>query len=63
MIFDDDYFEDKKEYYTMDSFQFENGEVIRDAVVEYMTFGTPKWSNYQCSTLLLGVTWKIFGNK
>lgn len=41
MIFDDDYFEDKKEYYTMDSFQFENGEVIKDAVVEYMTFGTP----------------------
>lgn len=27
----------------MDSFEFENGEVIEDAVVEYMTFGTPKY--------------------
>ncbi|WP_405264679.1 alpha/beta fold hydrolase [Methanobrevibacter sp.] len=27
----------------MDSFEFENGEMIRDAVVEYMTFGTPKY--------------------
>ncbi len=27
----------------MNSFEFENGEVIDDAVVEYMTFGTPKY--------------------
>ena len=27
----------------MDSFEFENGEVIDGAVVEYMTFGTPKY--------------------
>ncbi|WP_296783593.1 alpha/beta fold hydrolase [uncultured Methanobrevibacter sp.] len=27
----------------MDSFEFENGEMIRDTVVEYMTFGTPKY--------------------
>ena len=27
----------------MDSFEFENGEKIEDAVVEYMTFGTPKY--------------------
>lgn len=27
----------------MDSFEFENGDVIDDAVVEFMTFGTPKY--------------------
>ena len=27
----------------MDSFEFENGEVLRDVKVEYMTFGTPKY--------------------
>ena len=27
----------------MDSFEFQSGEVINDAVVEYMTFGTPKY--------------------
>ena len=27
----------------MDSFEFQSGEVIDDAVVEYMTFGTPKY--------------------
>ena len=27
----------------MDSFEFESGEMIDDAVVEYMTFGTPKY--------------------
>ena len=25
----------------MDSFEFENGEVLKDVAVEYMTFGTP----------------------
>jgi homoserine O-acetyltransferase len=27
----------------MDSFEFENGEVLKDVFVEYMTFGTPKY--------------------
>lgn len=27
----------------MDSFEFQNGEVLNDVVVEYMTFGTPKY--------------------
>lgn len=27
----------------MDSFEFENGEVLNDVSVEYMTFGTPKY--------------------
>lgn len=27
----------------MDSFEFENGEVLRDVNVEYMTFGTPEY--------------------
>ena len=27
----------------MDSFKFENGEVLSDVVVEYMTIGTPKY--------------------
>ncbi len=30
----------------MDFFEFENGEVINDTVVEYMTFGTPKYDEY-----------------
>ena len=45
MIFmcDDEYFDDKKEYFNLNSFKFQNGEVIKDAVVEYMTLGTPKY--------------------
>ena len=27
----------------MDSFEFENGEILKDAVVEYMAVGTPKY--------------------
>ena len=27
----------------MGSFEFENGEVLKDVSVEYMTFGTPKY--------------------
>ncbi len=42
-IYDDEYFEEKKEHFTMDFFEFENGEIINDAAVEYMTFGTPKY--------------------
>ena len=44
-IYDDEFFESKKEYFTLDSFEFESGEVIKDAVVEYMTFGKPKYVN------------------
>ena len=40
-IYDEEYFESKNEYFTLDSFEFENGEVLRDVNVEYMTFGTP----------------------
>lgn len=29
----------------MDSFEFENGEVLKDVKVEYMTFGTPKYDD------------------
>lgn len=42
-IYDDEYFESKKEYFTMDSFEFENGTVLYDVLVEFMTFGTPKY--------------------
>lgn len=42
-IYDDDYFEDKKEYFTMGTFQFENGKTLDNVTVEYMTFGTPKY--------------------
>lgn len=35
--------ESQKKYFTMDSFEFENGEVLRDVEVEYMTFGTPEY--------------------
>lgn len=39
----EEYFENKKQYFTMDSFKFENGKILNDVVVEYMTFGTPKY--------------------
>lgn len=42
-MLDEDYFDDKNEYFTMDSFEFENGQVLEDVVVEYATFGTPKY--------------------
>ena len=41
----DDYFISKREEYIMDSFRFQNGEVLNNAVVEYMTFGTPKYDD------------------
>ena len=28
----------------MDSFEFENGDVLTDVTVEYMTFGTPVYN-------------------
>ena len=40
---EDEYFEEKRETYTMDSFRFSNGDVLNDVNVEYMTFGTPKY--------------------
>lgn len=40
---EDEYFEEKREMYVMDSFEFSNGEVLKDVNVEYMTFGTPKY--------------------
>ncbi|WP_407422967.1 alpha/beta fold hydrolase [Methanobrevibacter sp.] len=40
---EDEYFEEKREMYVMDSFEFSNGEVLNDVDVEYMTFGTPKY--------------------
>ena len=42
-IYDEDYFADKNEFFTLDSFEFENGKVLNDVSVEYMTFGTPKY--------------------
>ena len=32
----------------MDSFKFENGEVLKNVNVEYMTFGTPKYDENGC---------------
>lgn len=40
---EDEYFEEKRETYVMDSFKFSNGKVLNDVAVEYMTFGTPKY--------------------
>ncbi|MBQ9160484.1 MAG: alpha/beta fold hydrolase [Methanobrevibacter sp.] len=42
-MFDEEYFESKKEYFNLSSFKFQNGEVIKEALVEFMTFGTPKY--------------------
>ena len=41
IIYDEDYFISKNEYFTLDSFEFENGKVLNNVDVEYMTFGTP----------------------
>ena len=40
---EDEYFEEKRETYVMDSFKFSNGKVLNNVAVEYMTFGTPKY--------------------
>ena len=42
-ICEDEYFDEKRESFTMDSFEFSNGEVLKEVNVEYMTFGTPKY--------------------
>lgn len=44
-MFDEEFFENEKEQFTMDSFKFQNGEVLNDVKVEYMTFGTPKYDD------------------
>ena len=33
------------EYFTLDEFKFKNGEVLKDAEVEYITFGTPQYDD------------------
>lgn len=45
-IYDDEFFEDKKENFIMDEFEFQNGEILNNVNVEYMTFGTPKYNDY-----------------
>ncbi len=40
---EDEYFDEKRQTYVMDSFEFSNGKVLNDVAVEYMTFGTPKY--------------------
>lgn len=47
-IYDEEYFINKNEYYTLDSFEFENGKVLENAAVEYMTFGTPIYDDNGC---------------
>ena len=42
-IYDDEYFENKKEHYVMDSFKFQNGKTLDNVDVEFMTFGTPQF--------------------
>ncbi|OEC99585.1 homoserine O-acetyltransferase [Methanobrevibacter gottschalkii] len=41
IIYDENYFISKNEYFTLNSFEFENGGVLNDVNVEYMSFGTP----------------------
>lgn len=40
---EDEFFDEKRQNFAMDSFKFSNGKVINDVNVEYMTFGTPKY--------------------
>ena len=42
-IYDENYFDDKKEYFNLKSFKFENGDELNNLTVEYVTFGTPKY--------------------
>lgn len=41
IVLDDDFV--KPEYYTLDKFKFNNGKVLENVKVEYMTLGTPKY--------------------
>ena len=43
LIYDEEYLESKRECFTLDSFEFENGEILKDVNVEYVTFGTPQY--------------------
>lgn len=40
---EDEYFDEKRQTYVMDSFEFSSGKVLNNVSVEYMTFGTPKY--------------------
>ena len=42
-ICEDEYFDQKRETYVMDSFEFTGGEILENVMVEFMTFGTPKY--------------------
>ena len=42
-MFDEEFFDNEKKQFIMDSFKFQNGEVLNDVTVEYMTYGTPKY--------------------
>lgn len=44
-IYDEDYFDDKNEFFTLDSFEFENGKALKNVKVEFTTFGTPKYDD------------------
>lgn len=41
-MFDEEFFENEKRDFVMDSFEFQNGEVLENVKVEYMTYGTAK---------------------
>lgn len=41
-MFDEEFFENEKRDFVMDSFEFQNGEVLENVKVEYMIYGTPK---------------------
>ena len=44
-ICEDEYFDEKRQEYVMESFEFSNGKVLENVNVEYMTFGTPKYDD------------------
>lgn len=52
-ICEDEYFEQKRENFVMDSFKFSNGEVLENVNVEYMTFGNPKYENDVISNVIV----------
>lgn len=52
-ICEDEYFDQKRETYVMDSFKFTNGEVLKNVVVEFMTFGTPRCENNTINNVII----------
>jgi homoserine O-acetyltransferase len=44
-ICEDEYFDEKRQEYVIESFEFSNGKVLENVNVEYMTFGTPKYDD------------------